>query len=40
MVSQFKFVRVATRKEDVVTLAQNAPMPKYTFFSCMSATLH
>jgi hypothetical protein len=40
MGSQFKIVRVATRKENVVTVMQNVSMPKYTFLSRISATLH
>lgn len=40
MDSQIKIVRVATRKENVVTVTQNITMPKYTFLACISATLH
>jgi len=40
MGSQFKIVRVATRKENVVTVTWNVSMPKYIFLSCVSATLH
>jgi len=40
MGSQFKIVRVATGKKNVVTVTQNVTMPKYTFLSCISAALH
>jgi len=36
---QFKIVRVATRKDNVVAVTQNVTMPKYTFLLCISAML-